>query len=175
MPGRAVTAGAAGAAVLGVCAAVAAAKVGSASVVSVAGLGAIAIGMTERQAERAGGIALTGTGSGPGCRYVRPADRAVRAELMLTGGRIARVDLVERGLRTSGGVRVGDSDASVRRRFANLRVEPAKYVVGGFFEEVPPRGRGDRNRRLIFETDGKRVTYVRAGRLPEVRWVERCG
>lgn len=150
-------------------------KVSSASRVSIDGLGAIKIGMTERQAERAGGISLTGTGSGPGCRYLQPSDRSIRAEFMLTNNRIARVDVLRRGIRASRGVRVGDSDASVRRRFTNLLVQPAKYVIGGFFLEVPPRDRSDRNRRLIFETDGKMVTYVRAGRRPEVFWVERCG
>ena len=37
-------------------------------------------------------------------------------------------------------------------------------------------GRIDPNsgRRVIFETDGSRVTYIRAGRLPEVRYVEGC-
>ena len=28
--------------------------------------------------------------------------------------------------------------------------------------------------RLVFETDGERVTRYRAGRLPEVEWVEGC-
>jgi hypothetical protein len=28
---------------------------------------------------------------------------------------------------------------------------------------------------LVFETDGKHVTMFRAGRLPEVKWVEGCG
>jgi hypothetical protein len=28
---------------------------------------------------------------------------------------------------------------------------------------------------IVFETDGKRVTMFRAGRMPEVEWVEGCG
>jgi hypothetical protein len=29
-------------------------------------------------------------------------------------------------------------------------------------------------KEIVFETDGKRVTMFRAGRLPEVEWVEGC-
>ncbi|MEA2138286.1 MAG: hypothetical protein QOG56_1436 [Solirubrobacteraceae bacterium] len=151
-------------------------KVTSASRVSVAGLGPIKIGMTERQAERAGQVSLTGTGSGPDCRYLFLRKGTIQADLMLNHGRIVRVDLVRRGLRTTGDIRIGDSEASVRRRFAGwLRITPAKFVVGGFDLEVRPRNRSERNRRLIFGTNGRKVVAVQAGRLPEVRLVERCG
>jgi hypothetical protein len=33
----------------------------------------------------------------------------------------------------------------------------------------------DPQHRIIFETDGKVVTRYRAGRMPEVEWVEKCG
>ena len=151
-------------------------KVTSASRVSADGLGPIEIGMTERQAERAGQVALTGTGSGPDCRYLYLRKGTIHADLMLVRGRIVRIDLVKRGLRTTGGVRIGDSEPSVRRRFAGrLRVSPTKYIPGGSDLELRPRTRSERNRRLIFGTDGEKVVSVRAGRLPEVRWVERCG
>ncbi len=151
-------------------------EVSSSSVVSISGFGAIKIGMTEREAERAGGISLTGTGSGRGCRYLHPSDKSLKVDLMLANNRIVRVDLLERAIRASGGVRIGDSDASVRRRFAGrLRISGAKFDPNGFTLEVMPRNRSERNRRLIFDTDGAKVNYIRAGRLPEVHYVERCG
>lgn len=151
-------------------------KVTTDSRVSINGLGPIKIGMTERQAERAGQVSLTGDGSGPDCRYIYLNQGSVRADFMLSKSRIVRVDLVRRGVRTTGDVRIGDSEASVRRRFAGrLRIQPTKYIEGGFDLEVRPRNRSERNRRLIFGTDGKRVVYIQAGRLPEVHLVERCG
>jgi len=151
-------------------------RVTSDSRVSVHGLGPIKIGMTERQAERAGQVSLTGTGSGPDCRYLFLEDGPIRADFMLRKSRIVRVDLTKRGLRTTGDVRIGDSESSVRRRFAGrLRITPTKYIEGGFDLEVRPRKRSERNRRLIFGTDGRKVVYIQAGRLPEVHLVERCG
>ena len=151
-------------------------KISTDSRVSINGLGPIKIGMTEHQAERAGQVSLTGNGSGPGCRYIFLNQGSIRADFMLRKSRIVRVDLVRRGVRTTGDVRIGDSEASVRRRFAGrLRIQPTKYIEGGFDLEVRPRSRIERNRRLIFGTDGKKVVYVQAGRLPEVHLVERCG
>lgn len=151
-------------------------KVTTDSRVSINGLGPIKIGMTERQAERAGQVSLTGNGSGPDCRYIYLNQGSIRAEFMLSNSRIVRVDLRRRGVRTTGDVRIGDSEASVRRRFAGrLRIQPTKYLEGGFDLEVRPRNRSERNRRLIFGTDGKKVVYIQAGRLPEVHLVERCG
>ena len=147
-----------------------------ASRVSTRGLGPVEIGMTRAQAERAAGMRLVLVGPALGsCRYARPADRSVRASFMLTGRRIARVDVERRGIATRSGIRVGDREAAVRRRFAGrLRVTPHEYVPDGHYLEVVPRDRAERDRRVVFETDGRRVRFVRAGRLPEVRYVEGC-
>ena len=37
-----------------------------------------------------------------------------------------------------------------------------------------PKDKSDRNYRVVFETDGKRVLGFRAGKLPEVEFVEGC-
>ena len=54
-----------------------------------------------------------------------------------------------------------------------VKSEPHKYVRGGHYLVVPSPA--DSDAQLVFETDGKRVTSYRVGRLPEVRWVEGCG
>ncbi len=144
--------------------------------VSTAGLGPVRIGMTPRQAERAADTRLVSEGAAlNGCRYVRPATRSLRAAFMVINGRIARVDVSRRGIATTSGIRVGDREASVRRRFGRrLRISRHVYVPGGRYLEFVPRDRAERNRRVIFETNGSRVTYIRAGRLPEVRYIEGC-
>ena len=48
---------------------------------------------------------------------------------------------------------------------------PHKYNPGGHYITVTGAG----SNRIVFETDGSRVTNYRAGRSPEVEQVERCG
>ena len=144
--------------------------------VSTAGLGPVKIGMTKARAERAGGVRLVRMGPALGaCSYVRPRDRSIRASFMMIRGRVARVDVGRRGIRTVSGFRVGDRGRAVRKRFAGqLRVTRHEYDPKGRYLEVVPRDRSERDRRVVFETDGRRVTSIRAGRLPEARYVEGC-
>ena len=146
------------------------------SKLSTAGLGPVRIGMSRDQAEEAGGVRLEWTGARiNGCRYARPRNRSIRALFMVIEGRIARVDAARRGIRTPSGIRVGDSEASVRRKLGDrLRVSPHEYDPNGHYLEFVPRDEEERNRRVVFETDGDEVTYMRAGRLPEVRYIEGC-
>jgi hypothetical protein len=143
---------------------------------STAGLGPVKIGMSKARAERAAGMRLVWMGPAlNGCRYLRPRDRDVRASFMVRNRRIVRVDVHRRGIRTASGFRVRDSEQAVRDHFAGrLRITPHEYVQGGWYLEYVPRDASDRNRRVVFETDGERVTYMRAGRLPEARWIEGC-
>jgi hypothetical protein len=132
--------------------------------------------MTKVEAERAGKTRLVWMGHAlNGCRYLRPADRSIHASFMVTGTRIARVDVARRGIRTVSGLRVGDGEQLVRRRFAGqLSISRHEYDPNGWYLEVVPRDRAERTRRVVFETDGRRITYIRAGRLPEARYVEGC-
>lgn len=143
--------------------------------VSTDGWGAIKIGMTRREAQRASGIALSQEGRiRNDCSYISPRDPRLRIAFMMTRRRIVRVDVDKRGVPTTSGVRVGDSETFVRRRFGvRLRIEPHIYTNGSYLEYVP-RDRRDRNRRVIFETTSGKVTQFRAGRLPEVRRIEGC-
>jgi hypothetical protein len=144
--------------------------------ISTAGLGPVAIGMTKAEAQRAAGKRLVWQGPAlHECRYLRPRDCGIRASFMVIGRRIARVDLSERGIRTLSGFRVGDRERRVRKHFAGqLKITRHEYNPSGWYLEVVPRDASERTRRVVFETDAKRVTYIRAGRLPEVRYIEGC-
>ena len=134
------------------------------------------IGMTVRQAERAGRASLVRQGPRLGnCRYVRPRNRRIRASFMLIRDRIVRVDVFRRGIETPSGFTVGSLEQNVREEFrGRLRITRHEYVRGGYYLEFVPRDRTDAGRRVIFETNGERVTYIRAGKLPQVRYVEGC-
>lgn len=143
---------------------------------SVAGLGPVKIGMSKAEAERAGRVRLKRLGPTlHECFNLAPSDRSIRAGFMVVRGKIARVDVGRGGIRTTSGFRVGDSEHSVRERFAGrLRVSRHVYYRSGWYLEVTPRTRAQRGRRLVFETNDGRVIAIRAGRLPEARYVEGC-
>jgi len=88
-------------------------------------------------------------------------------------GQVARIDVDSGRVATLEGVRIGDAEARVRQVYGGrVTQEPHKYTTAGHYLIVTP---ADRGYRLIFETDGKAVTSYRAGRMPEVQWVEKCG
>jgi hypothetical protein len=108
------------------------------------------------------------------CGHVRVPKGAPGVGLMIVNDTVVRVEVYERGIRTAAGDQIGDAEAEVARRYAGrVRVEPHAYRgPEGHYLVVPAEG--DTTRQLIFETDGSRVIGYRAGRLPEVTWVEGC-
>jgi hypothetical protein len=103
-----------------------------------------------------------------GCVYAKvPA--APGLLVMLFGGKVVRLDVIQEGLATAAGARVGDTEQRVRELYPALQVELHKYTDGHYLVVDAEGGR-----RLVFETDGARVTRYRAGAIPQVDWVEGC-
>ena len=93
---------------------------------------------------------------------------------MIVQGRIARIDIDSAGPATAEGIRVGDDTTGAMSTYApRLVVSPHKYTDGTYLT-VTPAAPADSGFRLIFETNGGKITHIRAGRLPEVGWVESC-
>lgn len=110
---------------------------------------------------------------GTGCEERRLESPRGPVLAMYIDGRLARIDVIESGVATEGGIGIGDTAATVRERYGDALVEtPHKYTAeqGGQYLTVAA---GD-NRKIVFETDGSRVTSYRIGRVPEVEWVEGC-
>jgi len=139
------------------------------------GFGPVRVGMTVAGAERALGIPLPllGPKMEP-CYYVASQDRPGLA-FMIIEGRVARIDIQQQSkVQTAEGAGIGDTEDRIRTLYPDrVEVEPHKYVEGRYLI-VRPAAATDSGYRIIFETDGKQVTRYRAGRLPEVRWVEGC-
>jgi len=132
--------------------------------------GPIRIGMTVSEASQASGLDLRPLGNDSNCHYVKPEGDTGLA-FMVIDGRIARVDVDDKSLATSVGARVGDSEERIKLIYLNqVEVTPHKYTEGHYLT-VTPAGSSD---RIVFETDGQNVTRYRAGRLPEVTWIEGC-
>jgi hypothetical protein len=94
--------------------------------------------------------------------------------IMAVGGQIARVEVRDATVATAAGARVGDTESRINALYpGRVQTGPHKYTDGHYL--VVRRGAGaDSAYRLVFETDGQRVTGYRGGRMPEVEWVEGC-
>lgn len=111
-----------------------------------------------------------------GCGYATwdSVPRGVR--LMFAGDTLVRVESDSAGIETALGARVGNSAARVDSLHGpQLRRMPHKYTAGLYLIAITPLP-ADTLHRIVFETDSAmgKVTRMRAGRLPQVEWVEGC-
>jgi hypothetical protein len=95
---------------------------------------------------------------------------------MVTNGRIARVDVTDNSkITTLSGAKIGDSESKIKSLYPNqIKVEAHEYDPKGHYLIFVPKDSQDKNYRIIFETDGKKVTRWRSGKLPEVQFIEGC-
>lgn len=145
--------------------------------VSETGIGPLRAGMTVAQ----GGAALKTALASPAgmdtvqCRFVTWPGSPPGVRLMIEKNVIVRVDVDSGSVETSIGARVGDSEDRIKSLYAGrVTVGPHKYTDGHYLT-VTPASPADSAFRIVFETDGKRVTRYRAGKRPQVEYVEGCG
>ncbi len=138
------------------------------------GWGPIRAGMSVAEARAALGGELPEP-SNRECDHVRPPRGPQGVLIMTVGGHVARVEVTDSTVVTAAGARVGDTEARINALYpGRVQTAPHKYTDGHYL--VVRGGAGaDSVYRLVFETDGQRVTRYRSGRLPEVEWVEGCG
>jgi hypothetical protein len=149
----------------------------AASKVAINGIGPIRVGMTVQQAEASARTRLLSEGSKlENCWYVKPQGGPRDISFMVIEGQIARVDIYGNSrITTVRGAKIGDSEDRIKSLYpGQIRVTPHKYVQGGHYLTFVPRDASDRQYRIVFETDSRRVKHIRAGRLPEVEYVEGC-
>ncbi len=147
---------------------------GQNDVVTIGGLGEVRVGMTVEAASAAAGRALVGDPDiDPDCYFVVP-EGLDGVLFMVTSGTIARVDIVEGGITTRSGAGIGSTEQEIKDLFpGQIEVAPHAYVEGNYLTFVPV-DEGDDQFRVVFETDGEVVTSYRAGRIPEVEFIEGC-
>lgn len=155
------------------------AKLSEQSKVFINGIGPIKVGMTVNQASQAAGTKLVQIQSGGeegGCLYFKPQSEPKGVSFMVTDNKIARVDIQENQRITTGkGAKIGDTETRIKSLYpGQIQVTPHEYVQKGHYLTFVPKDNVDKNYRLLFETDGTRVTRYRSGKLPEVEFVEGC-
>jgi hypothetical protein len=140
------------------------------------GLGQIQIGMNLVDAVNMGLLNENPT-MNKECDFVFPAVGAGIPDgvsVMVIKGKIARIDVDTGSVTTEDGAKIGDSEDRIKSIYGDeVKVEPHKYIEGGHYMTVVGDS-ASAGKALMFETDGKRVTMFRGGRLPEVKWVEGC-
>lgn len=138
-------------------------------------VGPVRFGMTMAEASVATGGRLRVVDCNEGCCTVEMTGTD-DVSFLAENGVVTRVEVASPAIRTLSGRGVGDTEATIRRAFpGQIRVEPHTYDARGHYLVFLPRDRADRRETgLIFDTDGTRVTGVRAGLQPSVGYVEGC-
>jgi len=140
------------------------------------GLGPIQVGMTLTDAVNMG-ILNENPNMKKECDFVFPAVGAGVPDnvgVMIVKGEVARIDVDTGSVTTEDGAKIGDTEEKLKSIYdGDLQIEPHKYVPGGHYMIVMGDS-ASAGKAIVFETNGKVVTNFRAGRLPEVKWVEGC-
>jgi hypothetical protein len=149
----------------------------SSDTVTTGGLGPVRIGMNNQEANDAAGYGLQLQYVDDFCSYLMTEPVIDHVGFMMTDGIIRRVDVFPgSSITTRSGARIGMTEAQILTLFGDkIETSGHPYVAGGKYLTFVPVDEEDKNFRVIFETDANGiVTSYRAGRLPEVGWIEGC-
>lgn len=105
----------------------------------------------------------------PACSTVR-FSQLPGARFMVEQGIITRAD-ADTGVPNELGVKVGDTLAQARRKYAMIAVAPHKYLESGHYLVAPSR---NARAAIVMEEDGNNIIKIRAGLEPAVSYAEAC-
>jgi len=147
-------------------------KITEKSVVLYDSIGPVKVGMTVSQAGRALGTPLVKDGDEEeGCYYVVPSKSPEGVAFMVIKRRIVRIDIDSELFATERGARIGDTEQRVKELYkGHIKISEHPYDDNGHYLTVNV-GKGF---KIIFETDGKRVTRFRVGKSLAVGYIEGC-
>lgn len=142
-------------------------------------IGNVSVGMTVAEASKAAGIPIVLETSVPEsgqCKYAKPQPKIEGLDFRLDGDRIVRIEVKGKSsISTSSGAKIGDTEAKIKSLYpGQIEIKSHWYISKGHYLNVVPKDLKDRTYRLVFETDGDRVTQIRSGQLPHVSNVEGC-
>jgi hypothetical protein len=94
--------------------------------------------------------------------------------VMVSRGRVMRVDVTQGNYRTDEGIGIGSTETAVKKAFGTrLKSRPNQYTEGARDVWVEATVNG-RTHSMLFEIDGGKVVGFRAGEADAVSWVEGC-
>lgn len=137
------------------------------------GIGSLRIGTPVAALRRMGATGEAYPDPDVDCSYWHTA-RWPGLMMMVSGGRVVRIETEDRRYRTASGARVGMTEAEIRRLYPAMRVEPHPYT-GPEGHYLVWRARGEPY-GLIVETDPGtgRATQMRVGTWQAVQLIEGC-
>jgi hypothetical protein len=146
--------------------------------VSGSGFGALRFGMTIAEGERALGVKLQPDNpddvDDDSCRYYHPVNAFPGASFMTVDGVIARLDIYDnKAIATDRGAKIGDAEGRVLQLYKG-RTQVQPHFYGGLPDHYIKVLDENGVTRLLFETRNGKIDNYRAGRMPEVEYVEGC-
>jgi len=139
------------------------------------GFGPLRAGLSVAEAASAVGGTLTlAPDASPDCSYAEWGSAPAGVRVMVERDTVVRVEVKEGGVSTAEGARIGDNEGRINSLYTGrVFIRPHKYTTGKYMIAMPPAG-ADTMFRIVFETDGAKVTEFRSGRMPAVEYVEGC-
>ena len=142
-------------------------------IVTPAGVGPVRFGMTVAEVRSALRDSLAALPADGSCAVVAPPGAPAGLTLMFENGRVVRADVDQPTVATDHGVMVGMSRVVVGGRYHDsVTATPHKYDPKAEYLTYTSPASADQ--RVVFEVSGG-VQRFRAGVLPAVEYVERCG
>ena len=142
-------------------------------VVTPLGIGPVRAGMTLAELRQAlDSVRFTDPDS-MRCAYPKFSGLPEGVWVMVEQGIVGRVDVQKGDVATAEGIRIGDMKDKVKSVYGTrVRELPHKYTDGQYLEVSTPN---DSTHMIIFETNlAGEVLRYRAGKLPQVRYIESC-
>lgn len=142
---------------------------------SLEGLGPIKIGMTTKEAEAASGQVFNATKPDSyeheSC-YNLSFKGMKNLSFMMEAGKIVRINISSPAFATSTGAKIGDTEAQVQAFYkGKLVTEKHRYDEKGHYLTLIEK---PQDRAIRFETDGKVISLIYAGKNEQVHYVEDC-
>ena len=138
-------------------------------VLSTQSVGPVAFGTALAEVEKSLGQSMRiDETDDPECSFV--SFKALpKVRFMVEKGVITRAD-VDKEIANTSDIEVGDTEDQLKQKHANLKVEAHEFVKGGHVLTVPGEGKT----AMVMESDGKKITRIRAGLQPAVSYSEGC-
>ncbi|HEY9637952.1 MAG TPA: GerMN domain-containing protein [Coleofasciculaceae cyanobacterium] len=154
-------------------------KLTTQSRLSIYGLGSVEINMSVAQASRVAGTPIVPFKPNPNrvCDYYKPANGPEGVTFMVSEGRIATVEIETNKIVTNKGTKIGDSESLIKSLYPAGEIQTTRLANSekGKSWIVQPSRFAERNLRLVYvSTNGKTVTRLIAGKVPEVNYIEGC-
>jgi len=154
-------------------------KLTTQSRLSINGIGSVKINMTVAEASGVAGTPIVPFKPNPNrvCDYYKPANGPEGVTFMVSSGRIATVEIETNKIVTDYGAKIDDSESLVKSLYPAGQIQTARLANSekGKSWTVQPSSFAEKNLRLVFvSTNGKTVTRMIAGKVPEVNYIEGC-